>query len=419
MLSVCPGCLQKNPYDGNFARDCDIFVRIHNGKTKPERSGKSVMTTHVFIVNEQSFRVHLAYMFAGTGSGDKTVDFNGSAHSSISAAQTENGLIAMMADFSRVRVDDYVIFYVQASEEKEGKFYGIYQIASDPFLEPDGRYLHEELGKSLTFRVLIKPYEVFAEGVSEWEALDDIKGVEAPCQMLWSLIYRKLKGNRGNTMLMPHEADRLFSLIRSKNNCKALNGNSFTYENGRQVENMLQTEEYAGKTRTAFDILPRLIYKKRNGKAYEAHLQMYLVQHIGRDPILDRVLKADCKSIEWLGNEVSCGVGMQRIDVMFSRKTEENTKEIVPVELKAVPASEDNVRQLSRYIDWIEQYYIPNRPGIIRPVLICPKSELGQKTIDAFRAFNAKSNGRYLPLEYIEFTDDGEALKFDNVMYGL
>ena len=52
----------------------------------------------------------------------------------------------MMADFSRVRANDYAIFYVQTSKGKEGKFYGIYQIASDPFLKPDGYYLREKLG---------------------------------------------------------------------------------------------------------------------------------------------------------------------------------------------------------------------------------------------------------------------------------
>lgn len=36
------------------------------------------MTTHVFIVNEETFPIHLKYMFAGTGAGDLSVDFNGS-----------------------------------------------------------------------------------------------------------------------------------------------------------------------------------------------------------------------------------------------------------------------------------------------------------------------------------------------------
>lgn len=46
-------------------------------------------------------------------------------------------------------------------------------------------------------------------------------------------------------MLMPYEAERLFSLIRSKNNHKAFNWEQFHRENRRQVENMLQTEVYA------------------------------------------------------------------------------------------------------------------------------------------------------------------------------
>ena len=34
------------------------------------------MTTHVFIVNEQSFKIHLEYLFVGTGSKNNDVDFN-------------------------------------------------------------------------------------------------------------------------------------------------------------------------------------------------------------------------------------------------------------------------------------------------------------------------------------------------------
>lgn len=33
------------------------------------------MTTHVFIVDEQSFKVHLKYMFVGTGSKEKDIDY--------------------------------------------------------------------------------------------------------------------------------------------------------------------------------------------------------------------------------------------------------------------------------------------------------------------------------------------------------
>ena len=64
---------------------------------------------------------------------------------------------------------------------------------------------------------MLKPYKVYPKGVSEWEALDEIKNITSPYQMLWSLIYRKLKGNRGNTMITLYESERLISLIRNKN----------------------------------------------------------------------------------------------------------------------------------------------------------------------------------------------------------
>ena len=375
------------------------------------------MTTHVFIVNEQSFKVHLEYMFVGTGAKDKAVDFNGVSISKLHS-KSENGLVAMMADFSRIRIGDYVIFYVQSTSGKEGKFYGIYQINSAPFLEPSGnnQYLLSELGKNLTFRALIKPYKVYAEGVTEWEALDEIKGINAPNQMLWSLIYRKLKGNRGNTMITIYEAERLFGLIRTKNNNAYITGSSYSYDGDKQV--VLNTPQtiYVGN-QTVFNILPRLLNKKKNGRAYEAHLQMYIAQHIGSNQSLDKALNIDIDTLEWLGNEVSCGVGMQRIDIMFSKKNDDTEREIVPIELKAVPASLDNVRQISRYIEWIEQYYVPNRPSTIRPLLICPASNISNDIKQSFRQFNAKYNGRCLPLEYIEFTDNVRDLIFTKIQY--
>lgn len=376
------------------------------------------MTTHVFIVNEQSFKIHLEYLFVGTGSKDKGVDFNGIIETSLHP-QSENGLISMMSDFSRIRINDFVIFYVQSSKGEEGKFYGIYQINSEPFLEQkgDGQYLYNELGKNLTFRALIKPYKIYAEGITEWEALDEIKNIQSPNQMLWSLIYRKLKGNRGNTMITIYEAERLFSLIKTKNNNSTIIGKSYTYNNNKQIALNSVQKKYSGNTLNKFDILPRLISKKNKKQAFESHLQMFITQNLCKHKSLDKALKVDKKTFEWLGNEVSCGVGMQRIDIMFSQNIDNIDREIVPIELKAVPASINNIRQLSRYIDWIEQYYTPNRPSTIRPVLICPASNLSATTKQAFYDFNSKSNGRYLPLEYIEFTDNGKDIIFKNIAY--
>ncbi len=121
--------------------------------------------------------------------------------------------------------------------------------------------------------------------------------------------------------------------------------------------------------------------------------------------------------VEWIGNEVSCGVGMQRIDVMLSKVVSDNERVIMPIELKAVPANADNTRQISRYIDWIEQYYIPNRISIIQPILICRKGALDNNVINTFKDFNSKANGRYLPLKFIQHSVQNGQLIFTNISY--
>lgn len=64
------------------------------------------MTTHVFIVDDTTFKYHLEYMFAGTGSGEKEIDFNYTSDTKLYAGKKyagENSLVGMMADGCRIR----------------------------------------------------------------------------------------------------------------------------------------------------------------------------------------------------------------------------------------------------------------------------------------------------------------------------
>ena len=380
------------------------------------------MTTHVFIVDNNTFKYHLEYMFAGTGAKNKIIDFNNSTESNLHHS-VESGLVGMMADGCRVRIDDLIIFYLQATNKHEGLFFGIFQaIDNGIFLDnfDDEQFLYNELGKSLTFRLKIKPYEVYSKGVTEWSALDEIKNIHSPYQMLWSLIYRKLKGNRGNTMITIYESERLISLIRNENNNIALDSTnqSLSYDfNTYSIVPIQNTFSYSGRTEP-INIVPRFIKKYNSNKAHEAHLQMYITQNLGlgTNESLDSALEITNKNVEWIGNEVSCGVGMQRIDIMFSVKESSTRRIIYPIELKAVPAYEDNTRQITRYIDWIEQYYIPNRISIIQPVLICKKQiELSTEMRQKFNDFNNRKG--ILPLKYIEYSVIDDDLFFENVEY--
>lgn len=380
------------------------------------------MTTHIFIVNEKTFKIHLEYMFAGTGASrnaDDDIDFNDNKKSYLHYS-VENKLVGMMADCSRVRVDDFVIFYVQATKSKEGKFYGIFKIAGKPFLESKGEYLRKELDKPLFFRVMIKPYKVYQSGITEWQALDEITGISAPCQMLWSLIYRKLKGNRGNTMITKYEAERLFTLIMKENNWISLDSSFYSYD--ETISKIIPINEecsYTGKS-IPFNIEKRLQEKYVSNQAFEVHLQMYIAQHLGTgyNKSLDKALDLVDHNVEWIGNEVSCGVGMQRIDIMCSYEVDDSERIVVPIELKAVGPSIDNIRQIKRYVEWIEQYYLPNRPSVIQPVLICKSvKERINKVKSSFKEFNDSAEGRYLPLKYIEYKIEEGRLMFDQIKY--
>ena len=143
------------------------------------------MTTHVFIVDSTTFKIHLEYLFAGTGAGVHSIDFNNSANTRLHYA-IENMLSGMTADCSRIRQGDQIIFYLQQDSSKkiyEGKFYGIFKAKNDwSFFDNNDnkQYLKNELNKSLTFRTIIEPIKIYSEGVTEWEALDEIKGMTSP-----------------------------------------------------------------------------------------------------------------------------------------------------------------------------------------------------------------------------------------------
>ena len=386
------------------------------------------MTTHVFIVDDTTFKIHLEYMFAGTGANEKEIDFNNTSDTKLYAGKKfagENLLVAMMADGCRVRKGDLIIFYVQEKSQKhDGLFYGIFQATENGiFLDNnDGKqFLKNDLKKSLTFRLKIKPYEVYSKGVTEWEALDEIKSICSPYQMLWSLIYRKLRGNRGNTMITIYESERLISLIRNKNKNKTIKHQSQGVSYDSTTYSIITTKNnfsYTGREEQ-ININPRLITKYNAGLAHEVHLQMYITQNIGlgTNQSLDNALGVTGKKIEWLGNEVSCGVGMQRIDVMFSVFESETKRILCPIELKAVPASAENTRQLNRYIDWIEQYYIPNRISIIQPILICRKGKYGISNALKQNFYDFNKRKGILSLKYIEYEVVNNNLVFTIIPY--
>lgn len=377
------------------------------------------MTTHVFIVDATTFKYHLEYQFVGTGMKEIVVDFNNNPNTTYKA-QTENTILGMIADFSRVQIGDLAIFYLQQNFKQgvyEGKFYGVFKIKSLAFLDNNDKqqFLKDNLQKSLTFRCLIEPYNVYAKGVTEWEALDEIKNIHSPNQMLWSLIYRKLKGNRGNTMITIYESERLIKLIRDKNSRNILKGEKFSFNlNTQEIIASTCKQEYTGR-KDSINILPRMIQKYYKNNQFEAHLQAYILQNFYQTKLFGILGN---ENIEWLGNEVSCGVGMQRIDIMVSiSENSINPRKIIPIELKSTCVHSGILTQIQRYVDWLEQYYIPNRCSDIAPMIICRQTNKDSKEYKDFVCKSADFNqhNNILAISYIEFNIQNNEIVFERI----
>ncbi|MBP5337809.1 MAG: EVE domain-containing protein [Prevotella sp.] len=371
------------------------------------------MTTHILIVNEDTFKEHLEYMFIGTGNSHRFL-FNNGYTTITTNHNTERSQALMVADCSRMRVGDYVIFYLQQTSKNEGGFFGLFKVKDVPFVDNKEKEYPPKISKNLQYRAFIEPYKVYSKGVSEWEALDEIKMISSPCQMLWSLIYRKLKGNRGNTMITPYEADRLISLIRMKNSETFLsNAGGFSYDKtSNSVVSTTKTLPYSFDLCSQLDISQRLYDRYVNNKAHEPHLQAFVVANVGVGtcPSLDTSLFSPGELVAWIGNEVSCGVGMQRMDIVIStEKPNEELPTLYVIELKDEKAKVKDILQMHRYIDWLSQYYIPNKPSFIVPVLLTkglPKNSAHKIQLaanDLFTKYKGLTNLSSLKFIYYDY----------------
>lgn len=376
------------------------------------------MTTHVFVVNEQTFKYHLEYLFAGTGAADKQSVFLTKADANIHHS-TERNLVGMIADISRIRKGDNIIFYLQASEKSQGKFFGIFRAKSDSFFDEnnDTNYLNKELGKGLSYRVLIEPDKVYSKGVTEHEYLDNLDGKNYPYEMCWSLIYRKLKGNRGCTMITDYEYKDLLEKLDKKNGGKALASKHFSYDNSKnEIVATTVSNKYEG-SKAIINILPRLLYKVKKRNAFETHLQAFIAQNISKNNQLKSLL-FDPKAEYWIGNEVSCGVGMQRIDLLIIQEIN-NTIHIRLIELKDEdPTISIVTDQIPWYLSWLSDYLIPNyknKTVYVYPTIIAKKSKKDLTRVLTAQALYCKG-ANIKPLEYYGFTTTDSDISFEKLI---
>lgn len=310
---------------------------------------------HVFIVNQTTFKVHLENMFAGTGAADVPTDFIFDSSIEIHT-QNEKRSVGMMVDLARIRKGDKIIFFVTGI----AKFYGVFEAVSDFFVDPndDENYLFTELQKKLTYRILIKPFRVFQKGISEYNYLDSLEGLNKPNELCWSLIYRKLGGNRGCTMITDTEYELFLKRI-SKDNI-VLDGDNYTFNSENNVIEKTDTTKTYSTTRridVAEKLYSNMLEKYKRGKAFEHYIQFLIVMTI-KGSNYTKIL-TNPKEIKWIGNEVMCSFGEHRIDVMTIQE-DDTSVDISLIELKDEGVSIGIINQIEGYLVWLKDYILPD-----------------------------------------------------------
>lgn len=309
-----------------------------------------MIRSHVFIVNEETLPIHLEHMFVGVSTGGR--DNN----------------IGLLSDILRVKEGDFVFFYIEGRVNKKGRFFGIFKALDNAVYHLIGNDAkNPNLPVKLIYRKRIQPYKVYAKGVLEWVALDKLPTYAK--ELLWTLIYRKMKAGRGNTMLFPWETERLISLIADENHGKSLNSVEFTFDQSNY-------EIISGNAIYSHNMGNPITVPLADIKNSETHFQAYILQNLElyNNKFFPEMFG---KSIVWIGNEVFAGTGMQKIDIITIEKIDETSNLYRLIELKH-PKSTTGVSfaptQLEYYTNWAREdiggHIIGAKGFNIKPVLV-------------------------------------------------
>ena len=327
---------------------------------------------HLFIVSEKTLPVHLAYEFAGV------TKRNDCSWSSVTVnPSAERAQAGLYADICRVHVGDEIVFYLETPRHdlgrEGGRFLGIFEVVSEfPFYEPGGKNLLAKLGLPLVYRLRICPKEIFRDGLTEWQTMDEMTDFRNIYDIPWTLIYRKMTGRRGCTPLLPHEAKNIRRMLDLRNAGQRIYADHIAFDSDHI--NLTASDvhrEYTGDT-TRFDKIDGHLKHLINEttRKWELQLQAYLMQEIGRSPTLTEQLFPNVE-ITWIGNEVYAGAGMQSIDVLVYSKNDLNTF-IHLIELKSGVADAEAAAQLNRYIKWLKAHIPDISIHQIIPTVIAP-----------------------------------------------
>lgn len=336
---------------------------------------------HLFIVDEKSLKFHVEYGFVGTGRSKS--EFS----------------IGLWKDIERLKIGDKIIFYAQNLM----KFFGVFEVTSSPFFEHfNPMYLEqanpllnsdENTYLRLKYRALIRPSVIYQNGIDEFETIDLLPVNSS--DVLWSILYRKLKGGRGCSPLFPREFNIIVAKLNSANNNTPLNFPNYTFQNGQIVQSH-EMYQYAGNSNYNVNLKGKIL----EADYQEHHLHALLLNLLPTQIFGDEII--------WTGNEVYSGAGMQAIDLM-SINQGGNQEVYNIIEVKKDVINPIVVNQVKKYSQWItRRFNIANPQDVIQPILIGFRSTLLQKSNRAPSIIDYNNLNISLPLRYFEYSVESQ-----------
>lgn len=321
-------------------------------------------STHVFVVNERSFPIHLQYRFAGTTPGQNY--------------RRGRPYWELQADVARVREGDRIIFYL----EKVG-FYGMFYALGHPFWDNGNpTYLESSLGIPLIYRTEFLPDDVRSDPVSELDALDRLP--EKARDVLWGLIYRKLKGRRGCSPLIPREADRLINMILDGQTISSSNGGSIAFD-AKSKKLTQSNDPYSLYTGQKLNLPNAAQYYSGRKLGAESALQAEIMRSLGfENDTVSKLIVSDGQDLSWFGNEIYCGAGMQKIDILLECKSSSETFYYL-IELKMKHHDNAIYDQLIRYRAWASNFFSVAQDKLTSIILCASPADANWSNTDILR----------------------------------
>lgn len=191
-------------------------------------------------------------------------------------------------------------------------------------------------------------------------------------------------------------------------------GRGLTWDSSTETISLAEPGTYEGALTPPPNLLDEVV--KRANKAHEAYLESYFAEQAGIDPKLGPIC-GEPQRLKWLGNQVFCGVGMQKIDIFTILADERNNKEFRIIELKDEPIQGGIYKQLLRYINWTRCYIPDAINSNVQPIVVSRRVK-GIETTDAIadlEALNKMNESKVV--RCFEYWSEKNNLVFEEVRY--